>query len=98
MVIFIKENVNINDSSIINQYFLLGIDLFDWINDSFQGIRNYSTNLELTYKKYSIGIALIPDENELCISYGKLFFVKNKIEIKKNSFNQIMYQIDDNCD
>ena len=67
-----EENVKLNpQNTFITKDWVWVLDPLDGTKDFIQGTRNYAMHLALNYKqKPYIGIVLIPEKDELWISYG----------------------------
>ena len=80
-----EENVKLTTSNCSNAEWVWILDPLDGTKDFIQGTGNYAMHLALTYKqKPYIGIVLIPERDELWISYGKNVWCENR----KKSFKK----------
>ena len=75
-----EENVKIESkNSVMNADWIWVLDPLDGTKDFIQGTSNYAMHLALNYKKKPyLGIVLIPEKNELWISYGKNIWCENR--------------------
>jgi len=80
-----EENVKIkNACSDFNAEWLWILDPLDGTKDFIQGTENYAMHLALNYKQKPIlGVVLIPERDELWISYGEKIFCENRLGIRK---------------
>jgi len=74
----------------INSDWLWVLDPLDGTKDFIQGTANYAMHLALNYRQSPIiGVVLIPERNELWISFGqKVWCEKRKGDIKKVNLSQ----------
>ena len=75
-----EENVKLSDSKHkSNSDWIWILDPLDGTKDFIQGTSNYAMHLALNYKKKPyLGIVLIPEKDELWISYGEKVWVEKK--------------------
>ena len=75
-----EENVKLSDSKHkSNSDWIWILDPLDGTKDFIQGTSNYAMHLALNYKqKPYLGIVLIPEKDELWISYGKKVWCEKK--------------------
>ena len=67
-----EENVKLSTQKCLNSDWIWILDPLDGTKDFLQGTSNYAMHLALNYKqKPYIGIVLIPERDELWISYGE---------------------------
>ena len=80
-----EESVKIkNDYSDTNADWLWILDPLDGTRDFIQGTENYAMHLALNYKQKPIlGVVLIPERDELWISYGDKLFCENREGLRK---------------
>tara|TARA_S200000501_G_scaffold345215_1_gene357668 strand:- start:58 stop:750 length:693 start_codon:yes stop_codon:yes gene_type:complete len=85
-----EENVKISsESSHIDSEWMWILDPLDGTKDFIQGTGNYAMHLALNYKKRPcLGIVLIPEKDELWISYGEKVWCekRNGVVTKTNQF------------
>ena len=74
-----EENFKINSQYYDNAEWLWVLDPLDGTKDFIQGTGNYAMHLALNYKrKPYIGVVLIPDKDELWISYAEKLWCENR--------------------
>ncbi len=74
-----EENFKINSQYYDNAEWLWVLDPLDGTKDFIQGTGNYAMHLALNYKrKPYIGIVLIPEKDELWISYAEKLWCENR--------------------
>ena len=74
-----EENFKINSQYYDNAEWLWVLDPLDGTKDSIQGTGNYAMHLALNYKrKPYIGVVLIPEKDELWISYAEKLWCENR--------------------
>ena len=74
-----EENFKIQSNYFNNVDWLWVLDPLDGTKDFIQGTQNYAMHLALNYKrKPYIGIVLIPEKDELWISYGEKIWCENR--------------------
>ena len=74
-----EENFKINSQYFDNAEWLWVLDPLDGTKDFIQGIGNYAMHLALNYKrKPYIGVVLIPEKDELWISYAEKLWCENR--------------------
>jgi len=74
-----EENFKIDSNSSINSDWLWILDPLDGTKDFIQGTQNYAMHLALNYKKKPfIGVVLIPEKNELWISYPEKIWCEKR--------------------
>ena len=74
-----EENFKIKSNYFNNVDWLWVLDPLDGTKDFIQGTQNYAMHLALNYKrKPYIGIVLIPEKDELWISYGEKIWCENR--------------------
>ena len=74
-----EENFKIESNYFNNVDWLWVLDPLDGTKDFIQGTQNYAMHLALNYKrKPYIGIVLIPEKDELWISYEKKIWCENR--------------------
>ena len=74
-----EENFKINSQYYDNPEWLWVLDPLDGTKDFIQGTGNYAMHLALNYKrKPYIGVVLIPEKDELWISYAEKLWCENK--------------------
>ena len=74
-----EENFKINSQYCDNAEWLWVLDPLDGTKDFIQGTGNYAMHLALNYKrKPYIGIVLIPEKDELWISYAEKLWCENR--------------------
>ena len=74
-----EENFKINPQYFDNAEWLWVLDPLDGTKDFIQGTGNYAMHLALNYKrKPYIGIVLIPEKDELWISYAEKLWCENR--------------------
>ena len=85
-----EENFKIKSNYSNNFDWLWVLDPLDGTKDFIQGTQNYAMHLALNYKrKPCIGIVLIPEKDELWISYGeKLWCEKRDGSIRKQNLSK----------
>ena len=86
-----EENVKITSETFkSNSDWLWILDPLDGTRDFIQGTSNYAMHLALTYKrKPYLGIVLIPEKDELWISFGENVWCEKKDgSIKKTNFSE----------
>ena len=85
-----EENFKINSQYYDNAEWLWVLDPLDGTKDFIQGTGNYAMHLALNYKrKPYIGVVLIPEKDELWISYGeKLWCEKRDGSIRKQNLSE----------
>ncbi len=73
-----------NDCRNTDAEWLWIIDPLDGTKDFIQGTKNYAMHLALNYKQKPIlGVVLIPERDELWISYGDKLFCENRKGLRK---------------
>ena len=85
-----EENFKINSQNFDNAEWLWVLDPLDGTKDFIQGTGNYAMHLALNYKrKPYIGVILIPEKDELWISYaGKILCEKRDGSIRKPNLSE----------
>mgnify|MGYP001257303146 CR=1 FL=1 len=85
-----EENFKINSQNFGNAEWLWVLDPLDGTKDFIQGTGNYAMHLALNYKrKPYIGVILIPEKDELWISYaGKILCEKRDGSIRKPNLSE----------
>ena len=85
-----EENFKINSQYFDNAQWLWVLDPLDGTKDFIQGTGNYAMHLALNYKrKPYIGVILIPEKDELWISYaGKILCEKRDGSIRKPNLSE----------
>ena len=85
-----EENFKINSQNFDNAEWLWVLDPLDGTKDFIQGTGNYAMHLALNYKrKPYIGVVLIPEKDELWISYaGKILCEKRDGSIRKPNLSE----------
>ena len=85
-----EENFKINSQYYDNAEWLWVLDPLDGTKDFIQGTGNYAMHLALNYKrKPYIGIVLIPEKDELWISYAEKLWCENRDgSIRKPNLSQ----------
>ena len=85
-----EENYKINSQYCDNSEWLWVLDPLDGTKDFIQGTGNYAMHLALNYKrKPLIGVVLIPEKDELWISYAeKLWCEKRDGSIQKQNLSE----------
>ena len=74
-----EENFKINSQYYDNAEWLWVLDPLDGTKDFIQGTGNYAMHLALNYKrKPYIGVVLIPEKDELWISYAEKLWCENR--------------------
>ena len=74
-----EENFKIQSNNFNNVDWLWVLDPLDGTKDFIQGTQSYAMHLALNYKrKPYIGIVLIPEKDELWISYGEKIWCENR--------------------
>ena len=74
-----EENFKINSQYYYNAEWLWVLDPLDGTKDFIQGTGNYAMHLALNYKrKPYIGVVLIPEKDELWISYAEKLWCENR--------------------
>ena len=74
-----EENFKINSQYFDNAEWLWVLDPLDGTKDFIQGTGNYAMHLALNYKrKPYIGVVLIPEKDELWISYAEKLWCENR--------------------
>jgi len=74
-----EENFKIESNYSNNFDWLWVLDPLDGTKDFIQGTKNYAMHLALNYKKRPIiGIVLLPEKDELWISYGEKLWCENR--------------------
>ena len=74
-----EENVKLTTSKCLNAEWIWILDPLDGTKDFIQGTGNYAMHLALTHKqKPYIGVVLIPEREELWISYGQKIWCENR--------------------
>ncbi len=74
-----EENFKINSQYFDNDEWLWVLDPLDGTKDFIQGTGNYAMHLALNYKrKPYIGVVLIPEKDELWISYAEKLWCENR--------------------
>ena len=74
-----EENFKIQSNYFNNEDWLWVLDPLDGTKDFIQGTQNYAMHLALNYKrKPYIGIVLIPEKDELWISYEEKIWCENR--------------------
>ena len=74
-----EENFKIESNYSNNFDWLWILDPLDGTKDFIQGTKNYAMHLALNYKKRPfIGIVLLPEKDELWISYGEKLWCENR--------------------
>ena len=74
-----EENFKINSQNFDNAEWLWVLDPLDGTKDFIQGTGNYAMHLALNYKrKPYIGVVLIPEKDELWISYAEKLWCENR--------------------
>ena len=74
-----EENFKIESNNYNNEDWLWVLDPLDGTKDFIQGTQNYAMHLALNYKrKPYIGIVLIPERDELWISYSEKIWCENR--------------------
>ena len=81
-----EESVKIRDGCCdIESEWLWILDPLDGTKDFIQGTKNYAMHLALNYRhKPILGVVLIPERDELWISFGDELFCENRIGLRKN--------------
>ena len=85
-----EENFKINSQHCNNAEWLWVLDPLDGTKDFIQGTGNYAMHLALNYKnKPCIGVVLIPEKDELWISYAeKIWCEKKDRSIRKQNLSE----------
>ena len=85
-----EENFKIESNYSNNFDWLWVLDPLDGTKDFIQGTKNYAMHLALNYKKRPyIGIVLLPEKDELWISYGEKLWCENRNgSIKKQNLSE----------
>ncbi len=85
-----EENYKINSQFCDNTEWLWVLDPLDGTKDFLQGTGNYAMHLALNYKrKPYIGVVIIPEKDELWISYGnKVWCEKRDGSIRKQNLSE----------
>jgi 3'(2'), 5'-bisphosphate nucleotidase len=85
-----EENFKIESNNFYNFDWLWVLDPLDGTKDFIQGTQNYAMHLALNYKrKPFIGIVLVPEKDELWISYAeKLWCEKRDGSIRKQNLSK----------
>ena len=74
-----EENFKIDSNSSINSDWLWILDPLDGTKDFIQGTKNYAMHLALNHKqKPFIGVVLIPEKDELWISYAEKIWCEKR--------------------
>ena len=74
-----EENFKIESNYSNNFDWLWVLDPLDGTKDFIQGTKNYAMHLALNYKKRPfIGVVLLPEKDELWISYGEKLWCENR--------------------
>ena len=86
-----EENFKIQSNYFNNVDWLWVLDPLDGTKDFIQGTQNYAMHLALNYKrKPYIGIVLIPEKDELWISYEEKIWCENRDgNIRKQNMSEI---------
>ena len=72
------------NKSVMNSHWLWVLDPLDGTKDFIQGTNNYALHLALNYKnKPYLGIVLIPEKEELWISYLENVWCENKVGLRQ---------------
>ena len=85
-----EENFKIQSNYFNNVDWLWVLDPLDGTKDFIQGTQNYAMHLALNYKrKPYIGIVLIPEKDELWISYEEKIWCENRVgNIRKQNMSE----------
>ena len=88
-----EENFKIQSNYFNNVDWLWVLDPLDGTKDFIQGTQNYAMHLALNYKrKPYIGIVLIPEKDELWISYEEKIWCENRDgNIRKQNMSCLLY-------